>query len=105
MRADERQPSGWSVLTSGGPKGRNVLTRRRRRRATKARRAEALEILLFLIVFILACSGNFFLEVVYGAAGFGYEAAHVSGHLGEGTGAEDYQEDDAYYQHLLGPDA
>ena len=60
-------------------------------------RAEALKILFFLLVFILACCGNFFLEVVYGAAGFGYEAAHVSGHLGEGAGAEDHQEDEAYY--------
>ena len=64
-----------------------------------------LEIPLFLVVVIVfAGCGNFVFEVVYGAAGFGHEAAHILGHFGEGAGAEDYQEDQAYYHHFLRAD-
>ena len=83
------------MLTSGGEAG-----------ACCAARSAALEVSFFLFVFVVfAGRGDFIFKVVYGAAGFGHEAAHVSGHLGEGSGAEDHQKDEADYYDLLGADA
>src|SRR5918994_2591696 len=61
--------------------------------------------MLLLVVLVVAGCGDLLLEIVDGAAGFGHEAAHVLGHLRQRARAEDHEEDEPDYHHLLRPHA